>query len=160
MLKNRSIDGITTGITYTRGNDWLYDDGVGHTDYLEFDDASLGKTVFDIIEKESANSNSAKEWDFYFYKQSGGELSSSGKTDFMAHNERRHTSENVKGWHHFHPNNTDYSWFPSFSDQEHSREMGIPSYLHNNGEVRRFDALVRSRKLNPTEYGRIFGLCH
>ena len=51
--------------------------------------------------------------------------------------------------------------YPSlYFDQERSRDLGVPSYLYNGGEVRRFDEVVRPRNLNPTEFGRIFGLCH
>lgn len=51
--------------------------------------------------------------------------------------------------------------YPSlYFDQERPRDLGVPSYLYNGGEVRRFDEVVRPRNLNPTEFGRIFGLCH
>ena len=159
-IEDRTIMDIKTKINYTRGDDWPLSEGVGHTDYLEFEDAMLGKNVFDIAKDESTNSNSAKEWDYYFYKQGGGELSSSGRSDIMGHEKGRYTSQNVKGWHHFHPDNTYLSWFPSISDQERSRYLGVPSYLYNGGEVRRFDEVVRPRNLNPTAFGRIFGLCH
>ena len=47
-IEDRTIMDIKTKINYTRGDDWLLSEGVGHTDYLEFEDAMLGKNVFDI----------------------------------------------------------------------------------------------------------------
>ena len=155
ILDNKTLTGINSPIKYMRGDDWELDDSYGHTDYLEFGDVSLGNCVFNVIK----DLESEKEWDFY-NKLSGGELSSSGRNNIMVHTPQRYSRSNVQKWRHYHPNNTDRSWFPSESDQMKSRELGVPCFLNYQGEERRFDEVVKKRNLTPSEYGRIFGLCH
>ena len=151
FLEDKTITGIKSQINYDKS---LWDDdGVPvQTDYLEFCDAKKGKEVFDVITEESAFSRSAKEWDYYYLGGIGGELSSSGRNDKMVYEPDRYTSESVTEWHHFHPNNTSDSWFPSYSDQEHSRSLHVRSYLHNEGKTYRFDDVVRERNQTRDDY--------
>lgn len=151
ILDDKTMTGIKSQINYEKSGAWDAD-GPGTTDYLEFCDAQLGKSVFDVITEESAFSRSAKEWDFYYFGGVGGELSSSGRNDKMIHDPDRYTSENIIEWHHFHPNNTSQSWFPSYSDQENSRSLHVPSYLYNQGNTYRFDQVVRKRNVIPSDY--------
>ena len=151
ILEDKTMAGIKSQINYEKSGTWE-SDGPGTTDYLEFCDAQLGKCVFDVITEESAFSRSAKEWDYYYFGGVGGELSSSGRNDKMVHDPDRYTSENITEWHHFHPNNTIQSWFPSYSDQENSRSLHVPSYLHNQGNTYQFDQVVRKRNVTPSDY--------
>ncbi len=137
---------------------WRVNDKEGYTYYLNFSDATIGKNVFDIIANDGYNNSSTFEWDYY-PTMTSGELSTSGEVDMMVHAVNKHTDNSIE-WHHFHPNNSDKSWFPSFSDQNNARQLGIPCYLYSNGGCWRFDEVVRSRNLNPSEYGRIFHLCN
>ncbi|KWW26783.1 MAG: RHS repeat-associated core domain-containing protein, partial [bacterium P3] len=151
ILDDKTMTGIKSQINYEKSGTWDAD-GPGTTDYLEFCDAQIGKSVFDVITEESAFSRSAKEWDYYYFGGVGGELSSSGRNDKMIHEPDRYASENIIEWHHFHPNNTSQSWFPSYSDQENSCSLHVPSYLHNQGNIYRFDQVVRKRNVTPIDY--------
>jgi RHS repeat-associated protein len=158
ILDERTISGIKSQLEYEPNVRWEDEElGSGSTDYLKFDDVNLGKSVFDMIEKECVNSSSAKEWDYYFL-QLGGELSSSRRNDAIGHDPQRYTKENVLKWHHFHPTNSDQSWFPSYPDQERSRTLNVPSYLHNGGKCWRFDPYVRDHNLTPHDYRRKVGV--
>ena len=158
LLSDRTITGIESRLEYDADNYWEnYEYGSGNTIYLKFEDANLGRRVFNIIETECSYSNSAKEWDYY-YLESGGELSSSARENVIGHAPYRYTEYNVREWHHFHPRISDQSWFPSTSDQERSRYLKVPCYLHWEGNNRRFDSFVRGHNLTPPDYCRKLGI--
>ena len=154
FLEDKTITGIKSQINYENQDGiWYDEDGVpGTTHYLEFCDARLGREVFEVITQESAFSSSAKEWDYYYLGGVGGELSSSGRNNRMFHDTKRYPKGSVIEWHHFHPRNTSESWFPSYSDQEKSRSLHVPSYLHTQGKTYRFDQVVSERNQIPSDY--------
>ncbi len=56
-------------------------------------------------------------------KERDEELSSSGIKDKMIHSPGMHTAKNVSFWDHFHPSLNSESFFPSYTDQDHAREL-------------------------------------
>ncbi len=114
-----------------------------HTDFLQCSNSEIGEMIFKTI----AEFDSPVEWDYYAFKQGGGELSSSGIKDRMIHSKDRYTTENVKFWDHFHPNITSDSFFPSYEDQDHAKELkGVRCTIYCAGRSMDFGDYVPSEK--------------
>ena len=114
-----------------------------HTDFLQCSNSEIGEMIFKTI----AEFDSPVEWDYYAFKQGGGELSSSGIKDRMIHSKDRYTTENVKFCDHFHPNITSDSFFPSYEDQDHAKELkGVRCTIYCAGRSMDFGDYVPSEK--------------
>ena len=109
------------------------------TQYLNISNQIIGEEIF----KKVSNLGSDAEWDYYSMKQGEyGELSTSSQTDKMVHPSGRHTPKTVSLWRHYHPQNNSDSPYPSYSDQNHSRMLGVPCYIHSQSKSMRFDNIL------------------
>ena len=87
---------------------------------------------------------------------SRGDLSSSGLKDEVIHGLGQYTKGNVNYWDHYHPNNHSESFFPSYPDQRHARELGgVRCTMFNNGRSMDFNNYVPSiegKYINVSEF--------
>ena len=112
---------------YTVSYDITYLDGDKeskcHNDHLKLSDIKIGEIIF----KKIANIGSSVEWDYYSMKDGYGnyygDLSSSGMNDKMIHYKNDYTAEYVDFWNHYHPTINSYGFYPSYSDQDHARDL-------------------------------------
>ncbi len=118
------------------------------TNHLYCTNSGTGELIF----KKIAELGSPVEWDYYSRKTgnldlSMGDLSSSGLKDKMIHGLGQYTKRNVNYWDHYHPNNHSESFFPSYSDQRHARELGgVRCTMFNNGRSMDFNNYVPSEE--------------
>lgn len=107
------------------------------------------------------DTRSPVEWDYYMLNDGSGDLSTSHLSSLMGHDEIKYNSNNVKSWDHYHPRNSDLSWFPSHSDQDNARDLqngkygNVPCYIHTCGTSYRFDKMVFNKNLNPYEIKKL-----
>ena len=118
------------------------------TNHLYCTNSETGELIF----KKIAELGSPVEWDYYSIKSgnedlSWGDLSSSGLKDKMIHGLGQYTKSNVNYWDHYHPNNNSESFFPSYPDQRHARELGgVRCTMFNNGRSMDFNKYVPSKE--------------
>ena len=121
------------------------------THYLVFSNPEIGESVFQMI----SELGSEKEWDFYLMQDNRGELSTSGITDKMIHNNNKYSSMEVVRWNHYHPKNSDESFYPSHSDQTHARKLGVPCFIHSQSKSMRFDNIIPQKGfISVTQFGK------
>lgn len=119
-----------------------------YTYHLYCSNSEIGESIF----KKIAEVGSPVEWDYYSIKMgyddvSFGDLSSSGESDKMIHMQGQYSKFNVNYWNHYHPNNNSESFFPSYSDQRHARELGgVRCTMFNNGRSMVFNKYVPSKE--------------
>ena len=143
----------------------LWEDGNNDnvTDYFSFTDGESGRKVFNTISSlaKDYDTRSPVEWDYYMLNDGSGDLSTSHLSSLMGHDEIKYNSNNVKSWDHYHPRNSDLSWFPSHSDQDNARSLqngnygNVPCYIHTCGTSYRFDKMVFNKNLNPYEIKKL-----
>ena len=114
-----------------------------HTDFLRCSNIEIGEMIFKTI----AGIDSPVEWDYYALKQGYGDLSSSGIKDRMIHQNGMYTHDNVEYWDHFHPYISSDSFFPSYEDQDHAKELkGARCTIYCAGRSMDFGSYVPSKK--------------
>ena len=113
-----------------------------NTQYLKISNLIIGEEIF----KKVSNLGSDVEWDYYAMTQGEyGELSTSSQTDKMVHPFGKYTNNTVSLWGHYHPQNSSDSQYPSYSDQDHARMLGVPCYIHSQSKSMRFDNILPSK---------------
>lgn len=101
-----------------------------------------------MIFKTIAGIDSPVEWDYYALKQGYGDLSSSGIKDRIIHPNGMYTHDNVEYWDHFHPYISSDSFFPSYEDQDHAKELkGARCTIYCAGRSMDFGSYVPSKKM-------------
>ena len=114
-----------------------------HSEYLLCSDIEIGESIFKKISKLG----SPVEWDYYSMKQGYGELSSSGIADKIVHLKDLYTAKTVNFWDHYHPTNSPYSFFPSYADQDHARNLsGARCTIFFGGLSMDFNDLIPSHE--------------
>ena len=89
------------------------------------------------------------------------DLSTLHLSNLIGHGCDKYNPGKVTSWDHYHPNNSNKSWYPSISDQRNARYLQNKSYgsiqctLHTCGESYRFDTLVYNRDYYPSEMTRL-----
>jgi hypothetical protein len=134
-----SFTTLSYDITYLEGTQ----ESSCHNEHLLVSDVNIGEKIFNKI----ATLGSSVEWDYYSMKVGYGDLSSSGEKDKMIHNSNQYTAESVKFWDHYHPTNSSDGCYPSYSDQDHARELkGIRCTIFFDGRSMDFNSYVPSHK--------------
>ena len=127
-----------------------------HTAFLQCSDSEIGEMIFKTI----AGLDSQVEWDYYSLKNDCGELSSSGIKDRVIHPKGMYTDNNVEFWDHFHPNIFSDSFFPSYEDQDHAKELkGVRCTIFCAGRSMDFGNYVPSKKngyINLTQFRQLW----
>ncbi len=132
---------------FTQSDEGLYIEGGKKTEYhtvfLQCSSSEIGEMIFKTI----AGIDSPVEWDYYALKRGYGELSSSGIKDRIIHPNGMYTHKNVEYWDHFHPYISSDSFFPSYEDQDHAKELkGSRCTIYCNGSSMDFGSYVPSEK--------------
>lgn len=59
--------------------------------------------------------------------------------------EKEYNIRKTQSFHHFHPSTSSSApWIPSPEDQNYSKTLGIPCFLHFNKQNYQFDDIVRT----------------
>lgn len=111
------------------------------TTYLQCSESSVGVSIFEKITKLGSD----VEWDFYSAKSGVGELSTSGRNNKMVHPADLYTLKTVDSWRHYHPKNNSDSFYPSYSDQNHARELGngVKCTIYHDGRSMEFGNYIK-----------------
>lgn len=115
---------------------------------ISFSEDKDANEVFDIITGLSnPNFESDVEWNYYQQKNGTGDLVTSQKRDDVnvTDLERKYNTLKTQSFHHFHPSTSSSApWIPSPEDQNYSKTLGIPCFLHFNKQNYQFDDIVRT----------------
>jgi len=114
-----------------------------HNEHLYVSDIDIGESIF----KKIATLGSYVEWDYYSMDKGYGDLSSSGLEDKMIHVENIYTANTVQYWDHYHPATSSDSFYPSYADQDHARDLrGARCTIFSGGLSMDFNNYVPSHE--------------
>ena len=112
---------------------------------------SKDKDAYEVFDRitgcNELNVESDVEWNYYQQKNGTGDLVTSHKKDEINVTglEKEYNIRKTQSFHHFHPSTSSSApWIPSPEDQNYSKTLGIPCFLHFNKQNYQFDDIVRT----------------